>query len=170
MASRPDLPPLSAPRLAIRRSDRLDEAALQSVLDGAPDYHERTFGRVAAPDAAARLLDEVEADPERRVWLLTAQRNGLAVGLVDVWLDQPEPFSAHLGLLVVREAFQGQGYGAEAVQALERALAHAGFRSLRLSVGDENPAAQAFWERLGFSPAGRLEDGVTVYEKALRRP
>lgn len=166
-ADRPALPPLEAPRLAIRPAARADEAALQAVLDGAPDYHERTEGSPASPGAAAHLLDEAEADAQRRVWLIRLKRGGAAAGLLDVWLDQPEPGTAHVGLLLLREALQSQGYGAEAAGALERALAGAGYAALRLSVGDENPGAHVFWERLGYAPVGRLDGGVTLLEKPL---
>jgi RimJ/RimL family protein N-acetyltransferase len=168
-ADRPDLPPLEAPRLAIRPAAREDQAALQAVLDGAPDYHERTEGGPAGADAAARLLDEAEADALRRVWLIRLKRGGAAAGLLDVWLDQPEPGTAHVGLLLLREPLQAQGYGAEAAGALERALAGAGYRTVRLSVGDESPGAHAFWERLGYAPVGRLDGGVTLLEKLLGR-
>jgi ribosomal protein S18 acetylase RimI-like enzyme len=164
---RPPLPDLDAPRLAIRPAGRADAAALQACLDGIPDHFERTEGAPAAPDAALRLLDEAEADPLRRLWLLALHRGGAPVGLIDLWLDQPEPGTAHLGLLAVREPFQGLGYGAEATAALERALAVAGFGLLRLSVGDESPGALAFWERLGFAAVGRLGGGVTVLEKPV---
>jgi len=87
--------------------------------------------------------------------------------VLDLWLHQPEPGTAHVGLLLVAERLQGQGLGAEATAALERSLGAAGFRLLRLSVGDENPGAHAFWERVGFAPIGRLDGGVTLYEKVL---
>ncbi|HET9551632.1 MAG TPA: GNAT family N-acetyltransferase [Anaeromyxobacteraceae bacterium] len=167
MDPRPPLPPLDTPRLVAVEATRAQAAALQACLDGAPDYFERTEGAPAAPDAAERLLDEAEADPLRRVFLLSARRGGGPVGVVDLWLDQPEPGTAHVGLLLVREPLQGQGYGAEAAAALERSLARAGYRHLRLSVGDESPGAQAFWERIGYAPIGRLDGGVTVYEKPL---
>jgi ribosomal protein S18 acetylase RimI-like enzyme len=161
-------PPIatSGPRLSLREAGRDDQAALQACLDGAPGYHELTEGGPAAPDAAAALLDEAEVDPSRRVLLLLPHR-GPAVGLLDLWLDQPEPGTAHVGLLLIREAAQAQGWGAAATALLEQALRAAGFTLLRLSVGDENPGALAFWERLGFAPVGRLDGGVTVLEKLL---
>ncbi len=164
---RPALPPLLASRLEIREAGPDDRAALQAVLDGAPEFHERTEGAPAGPRAAAHLLDEVELDPMRRVWLLSLKRGGAPAGLLDVWLDQPEPGTAHVGLLLLREPLQAQGLGAEAAAALERALAEAGYRHLRLSVGDENPGAAAFWERVGYEAIGRLDGGVTLFEKRL---
>jgi RimJ/RimL family protein N-acetyltransferase len=167
MEDRQALPPLEAPRLAGVEACRADQRGLQGCLEAAPGYFILTEGAPPAADAAARLLDEAEADPARRIILLRSRRGGAAVGVVDLWLDQPEPGTAHLGLLLVAERLQGQGLGAEATGALERSLAAAGYGLLRLSVGDENPGAHAFWERLGFAPVGRLAGGVTVYEKPL---
>jgi ribosomal protein S18 acetylase RimI-like enzyme len=163
----PRLAPLLGPRLAGREAARVDEGLVQACLDAAPGYFVLTEGEPASRDAAARLLDESELDPLRRVLLLLARTGGQPLGLVDLWLDQPEPGTAHLGLLLVRERLQGQGYGAEATAALERSLAAAGYRWLRLSVGDENPGAREFWERVGFAAVGRLEGGVSLYEKPL---
>lgn len=142
-------------------------AGLQACLDGAPGYFELTEGAPAAADAAAGLLVEAEADPERRVFLLVEREGGQPLGVLDLYLHHPEPGVAHVGLLLLREAVQGRGLGREVVEELSRALAAAGFTALRLSVGDENPGARAFWERLGAEPVGRLDRGVAVYELPL---
>jgi ribosomal protein S18 acetylase RimI-like enzyme len=154
-------------RLTVAEATRAGRGALQACLDGCPDYFARTEGAGADPEAADHLLDEAEADPLRRLYLFSLRRGGAAAALLDVWLHQPEPGTAHLGLLLVREALQGQGLGREAVAALEAALAAAGYRALRLSVTDENREVEGFWARLGFATVGRLEHGVTVYEKPL---
>lgn len=161
------LPTISSARLRVLPATREVEAELQACLDDGVAYFQRTEGAPAAPDAAAQLLSEAEADDERRVFLLVPREGGPAVGLLDLYLDQPEPAVAHVGLLLLREAVQGRGLGREAVDALSRALRSAGFTALRLSVGDESPGATAFWERLGAEPVGRLEGGVTVYEVPL---
>ena len=92
---------------------------------------------------------------------------GTAVGVLDLYLHHPEPGVAHVGLLLFRESCQGhrlrRGDGG-------RARARARARRLRraaVSVGDENPGAQAFWERIGFAEMGRLDGGVAVYERPL---
>ena len=157
---------LSSPRALALPATRQGRAELQACLDGAPGYFEAIEGGPAAPDAAARLVEEAEADPERRVLLLRARGDGEPLGVLDLYLHHPEPGVAHVGLLLLREAVQGRGLGREVVEALAGALAGAGFAELRASVADETPGAQAFWERLGFEPAGRLDGGVTVY--ALR--
>jgi RimJ/RimL family protein N-acetyltransferase len=161
---------LATARLLVAEATRPARGALQACLDGCPDYFTRAEGGPAGPEAAARLLDEAEADPLRRLYLFSLRRGRAPAALVDLWLDQPEPGTAHLGLLLVREALQGQGLGREAVAALESALAETGSRTLRLSVTDENREVEGFWARLGFAAVGRLEGGVTVYEKPLAAP
>jgi ribosomal protein S18 acetylase RimI-like enzyme len=155
-------------RLSVVEATRPALEALQVCLDGCPDYFARAARDSAGGEEAAHLLEEAEADPLRRVYLFSLKRGGAPAALLDLWLDQPEPGTAHLGLLLVREALQGQGLGREAMATLEAALAKAGCETLRLSVTDENREVEGFWTRLGFAAVGRLDSGVTVYEKPLR--
>jgi RimJ/RimL family protein N-acetyltransferase len=162
-----DLPSFHGPRLRAVAADRSHVAQLQACLEGAPDYFARTEGGPAAPDAALRLVEETEADPDRRVYSLAPHSGGPAVGIIDLYLRHPDPGTAHIGLLLFREACQGLGYGQETIAALEHALLRAGLTTVRCSVGDENPGALAFWERVGYAEVGRIEGGVTVLEKRL---
>jgi RimJ/RimL family protein N-acetyltransferase len=166
-----DLPELSldGPRLRAVPASGMHAAQLQACFEGAPDYFARTEGRPPRPDEAIHLLADAEVDPQRRVYALIPYAGGPAVGVLDLHLDYPEPGTVQIGLLLFREAAQGLGYGRETCTALETALGNAGYRALRLSVVDENPEAKAFWERLGFWVAGRLDRGVTVYEKPIGR-
>jgi RimJ/RimL family protein N-acetyltransferase len=165
-----ELPPLDGPRLRAVVATRDHAGQIQACFLGAPDYFARTEGGPAGSDAAERLLSEAEADDTRRIYVLIPLTGGPAVGVLDLYLHHPEPGTAHIGLLLFREACQGLGYGKETNAALEHALELAGFTTLRLSVGDENPGARAFWERLGFAEVGRLDRGVTVFEKPLAGP
>ena len=160
---------LRTPRLLVIPADCAQATGIQACFDATPDYFVRTSGRPPGPDDAVRLLADAEADPDRRVFLLVPRSGGPALGVLDLHLDYPEPGAAHIGLLLVRQACQGMGFGKETTAALEGALRRCGYRTLRLAVGDENPGARAFWEGIGFAEAGRLDRGVTVYEKPLRR-
>jgi ribosomal protein S18 acetylase RimI-like enzyme len=162
-----ELPPIEGPRVRALPAGREHAAQLQACFEGAPDYFARTEGSPPARDAAARLLSDAEGDELRRVYLLVHAAGGPAVGMLDLYLHHPEPGVAHVALLLFRESCQGLGYGRETTAALEDALRRAGFAAVRLSVGDENPEAKAFWQRVDFAEVGRLDRGVTVYEKKL---
>jgi ribosomal protein S18 acetylase RimI-like enzyme len=158
---------LDGPRLRALPATAALARQLQACLDGAPGYFLATEGALPAPDAAERLLADAEADDQRLLYLLAPRAGGAPVGLLDLQLAYPEPDTAQIVLLLFRERCQGQGYGRETCAALEAALPARGVRALRLSVVDENTGAHAFWERVGFAAVGRLERGVTVYEKIL---
>jgi ribosomal protein S18 acetylase RimI-like enzyme len=161
------LPAISCRSVRVTAAGEEATPALQAVLDAARDHFVLTAGAPAAPDAARDLLADAAADEARLVYLLHPAAGGAPLGFLDLHLHQPEPGVAHLGVLALRPAARGRGVGREVVEALALALAGAGFTALRLSVGDENPGARAFWERLGFAEVGRLEGGVTVLERAL---
>jgi ribosomal protein S18 acetylase RimI-like enzyme len=162
-----ELPPIEGSRLRAILAGAEHAAQIQACFEGAPDYFARTEGAPPGPDAARRLLADADGDDLRRVFALTPLAGGLAVGVLDLYLHHPEPGVAHIALLLFREACQGLGYGKETTAALEQALVRAGYHTLRLSVGDENPEAKAFWERIGFAEVGRLDRGVGVYEKRI---
>lgn len=162
-----ELPPLEGPRLRAVLATREHMHQIQACFEGAPDYFARTEGGPPVPDAAERLLSDAEGDELRRIYALVPVVGGPAVGVLDLYLHHPEPGVAHIALLLFREACQGLGYGKETTAALEQVLARAGYGTLRLSVGDENPEAKAFWERIGFATVGRLDRGVTLYEKRI---
>ena len=163
----PELAPLEGPRLRGVLAGGAHAQQIQACCEGAPEYFARAEGGPPGPDAAARLLSDAEGDDLRKVYALVPVIGGPAVGVLDLYLHHPEPRIAHIALLLFREACQGLGYGKETTAALEQALARAGYDTLRLSVGDETPDAKAFWERIGFAEAGRLDRGVTVYEKRI---
>jgi ribosomal protein S18 acetylase RimI-like enzyme len=163
----PELPPIEGPRVRAVLASAEQAGQLQACLEGAPDYFTLTEGAPPGPDAAERLLADASGDDLRRVYLLVPVVGGPAVGVLDLYLHHPEPGVAHVALLLFRESCQGLGYGKETTAALEEALLRGGYSALRLSVGDENPEARAFWERMGFAAVGRLDRGVTVYEKRL---
>jgi len=162
-----ELSSLEGPRLRAVAASRENVRQIQACFEGAPDYFARTEGGPPGSDAAERLLADAESDDLRKVYALVPIVGGPAVGVLDLYLHHPEPGVAHIALLLFREACQGLGYGKETTAALEQVLARAGYGTLRLSVGDENPEAKAFWARIGFAEIGRLERGVSVYEKRI---
>lgn len=163
------LPEIAGGGLRATPAAPADAAALQACLDAARDYFVLTEGAPAGRDAARDLLADAEADETRRVFLVRGP-GGPPLGFLDLHLHQPEPGVAHVGVLTLRPEARGRGVGRALIEALARALAAAGFAALRCSVGDENPDARAFWERVGFFEVGRLEGGVTVLERTLAEP
>jgi ribosomal protein S18 acetylase RimI-like enzyme len=162
-----ELPPIEGARVRAVSATAAHVPQIQACFEGAPDYFARTEGAPPGGDAAARLFEDASGDELRRLYALVPLRAGPAVGVLDLYLHHPEPGIAHVSLLLFREACQGLGYGKEISAALEDALVRCGYRTVRAAVGDENPEARAFWERIGYGEVGRLERGVAILEKSL---
>jgi ribosomal protein S18 acetylase RimI-like enzyme len=158
---------IEGPRLRADQATSADIDQIQACLESAPDYFTRAEGEPPHPGTARLMIADAEADDRRQIFVLAPRAGGPAVGVLDLHLHYPEPGTAQIGLLLFREACQGLGYGKETTAAVEAALTRAGYRALRISVADENTEGRMFWERLGFGIIGRLDRGVTVYEKIL---
>ena len=162
-----ELPPIEGARVRAVPATAALAPQIQACFDGAPDYFARTEGAPPGPDAAARLVADAEGDDLRRVYALVPLLGAPAVGVLDLYLHHPEPGIAHVSLLLFRESCQGLGYGKEICAALEDALVRCGYRTVRAAVGDENPEARAFWERIGYAEVGRLDRGVAILERPI---
>lgn len=105
----------------------------------------------------ARFADHI-ADPDWRVWVAELPESGNLVGYVALCPpDLPVPTEAgdlEIRRIYVLSPFKGAGLGARLMaQAVEAARA-AGARRLLLGVFARNHAAQAFYARQGYVPAG----------------
>lgn len=167
--------------LAIRRATAADAATLSALA-------ERTFveafGHLYPPEDLDTFLRESYAVDRQRViletpgyavWLL--EDDGVAVGHAAAGpcgLPNPavEPGDGELKRLYVLAAYQSGGWGGRLFDAAMDWLQAEGPRTVWIGVWSENPGAQRFYARRGFSkvgehtfPVGRVVD----LEFTLRR-
>ncbi len=80
-----------------------------------------------------------------------------------------DPACAWIALLMIAEPCQGRGYGTEAAQHIEDAIFSApGVQAIKLGVLSNNPAALAFWRRMGYREAGRGKDVDSGHDAIIR--
>jgi RimJ/RimL family protein N-acetyltransferase len=152
----------SAPAtLTLRRLEftESDLEALQAVLEAAPDYHRRTHGGAPEPDEAIRLFEEIPPDKkvdEKRVYGIFLGQE--LIGCGDVLYRYPNSDTACIGLLLLREDYQGEGYGRRAYELLEATvLRSSSCRTLRIGVLMTNEDVARFWEKMGFVATGQFK-------------
>jgi ribosomal protein S18 acetylase RimI-like enzyme len=101
--------------------------------------------------------------------VVVAELDARVVGraFVERWGDPP---AAWLGGLVVDEEHRREGVATAIVHYAEQRAADLGYRELRLSVGKDNPAAQALYDGLGYKAVGEdtsaglvSSDGTVVH-------
>jgi ribosomal-protein-alanine acetyltransferase len=103
-------------------------------------------------------------DPDTAV-IVARDRRRMAGFAIMEFLDE----HAHLNLLAVRAGYRKQGIGSALIRWLESSARTAGIFDIRLELRAQNHAAQSFYAKLGYAPAGKragyyagLEDAVCM--------
>ncbi|EKD51601.1 MAG: GCN5-related N-acetyltransferase [uncultured bacterium] len=95
--------------------------------------------------------------------------------VIDYIEDYPETKTVFGGLLLIDQAWRGQGFGRRIMQIFRETLMQQGFEKMRIAVLEQNTNALKVWERAGFkevSPRkkkifGNLESVVVIMDLSL---
>lgn len=147
-----------------------DVAALQRVLEDAPEYTLRVTGHPVRPADAQSLFTALPLglgyDAKH---VFAVELDGNMVGVVDVLDGWPDPSTAHIGLLLVDEPHQQLGIGGLVWQQVETLLiSWPHVRTVRAAVVQTNVQVLPFWTRCGFSDTGERKP-YTSDKLVLRR-
>jgi RimJ/RimL family protein N-acetyltransferase len=116
-------------------------------------------------------IQEIAALPDGITWGIADHMNTL-VGVAQTTFH-PTPRTGWIALLIIRNEFQGSGYGREAATLLENYLfSSPEVTEIGLGILVRNRPAQAFWEKRGYVRiAQRLDTHHNdCYEYRLYRP
>ncbi len=147
------------PDLAVRRADVADAEAVGRLLhDFNTEFDEPTPGPAALADRVRQLL----AAGDTTVLLGGAGPDGVAVlrFRLAIWTQALE---CYLAELYVTPSRRGQGLGRALMEtAIEVARAE-GATHMDLGTGEDDVAARALYESLGFDNRGGRPDGAVNY-------
>jgi ribosomal protein S18 acetylase RimI-like enzyme len=148
------------PRQAsVRRAGPEDADAIGGLLhDFNSEFDEPTPG----PDALARRLRELLASGETIVLLAGPDPDGLAVLRFrpSIWTDALECYLAELYVVPERRR---QGLGLALMETAMEVARAEGATYMELGTGEDDVAARALYERLGFSNREGRPDGPVNY-------
>ena len=102
--------------------------------------------------------ERVNPDVLREMWprgtFLLGEDQGQLVACIFI---EPRAAQAHLGLVSVEPARQGEGLGSQLMTAAESRCRAAGFREMELRFIDHRTELERFYERIGFARTGITE-------------
>lgn len=157
-----------------------DVALLQTLLEQAPRYFRTVTGVSAGPNAATDLLFPTALPPGKSAQdqlVIGAFSASTLIACAALLSGYPSPPVTFIGLLLVAEPWEGQGYGSCFLRRLTGVLQSCGTCDrLRLAVLGTNERAQRFWLRQGFTLTGEREPfscgdihaETLFYERAIR--
>lgn len=73
-----------------------------------------------------------------------------SIAVIDFLKGYPTNDTVFIGLLMVDENIQGEGYGSKIVNGLMKKFKTEGYRTVRIAVIEENDKGLKFWNKLGF--------------------
>lgn len=117
-----------------------DQAALLAGL------HARAFDKAWSPDAVSKMMENPA------VFAVVSYENATPQGFAMAWAAAGD--SELLTVAVLPEA-RRRGLGAALVRAIAKNAAERGAAAMNLEVAEDNAAARALYETLGFTTSGR---------------
>jgi N-acetylglutamate synthase-like GNAT family acetyltransferase len=102
--------------------------------------------------------ERINPDTVREMWprgtFLLGEDHGQILACIFI---EPRAAQAHLGLVSVEPARQGEGLGRELMAAAEARCRAAGFREMELRFIDQRAELERFYQRMGFARTGITE-------------
>ncbi len=158
----------SGPAWYIRPATDADAGALLDVYRACEDF--LALGPVPVASAEMVAKDRALSQEAGGVFCAVCTEAGALCGVLDfIPRYEGRPEVAFLELLMLAQPYRNRGWGARIVAALKQYVAASGTRRLLAGVQANNPAAQRFWLRQGFSiTAGpkMLPDQTICYDLA----
>jgi ribosomal protein S18 acetylase RimI-like enzyme len=147
------------PDLAVRRGEVSDAEAIGRLLhDFNSEFDEATPG----PRRLAKRVRQLLTDGEIAVLLAGPGPDGLAVLYFrpSIWTEALESYLAELYVVPER---RGQGLGRALMEAAIDLARREGADYMDLGTGEQDVAARALYESLGFNNRGGKPDGPVNY-------
>jgi ribosomal protein S18 acetylase RimI-like enzyme len=149
----------ASPEIAVRLGEATDAEAIGRLLhDFNSEFDEPTPG----PDALAERVRQLLAEGEITVLLAGTGPDGLAVLRFrpGIWSEALECFLAELYVVPAR---RGQGLGRALMEAAIELARRQGADYMDLGTAEDDVAARALYESLGFDNRGGKPDGPVNY-------
>ena len=131
-------------------------ALLQRVVEAAPRFAQLLSGAAPGPHEGEEILSLLpEGKTADDKFVYSVELDGVCIGCIDLIRGYPDAATAHIGLLLLAQAYEGCGLGSASLARIET-LVRAWPECSRLRVGivERNARALAFWTRHGFAPTG----------------
>ncbi|KIL36441.1 hypothetical protein SD71_07445 [Cohnella kolymensis] len=120
---------------------------------------------------AEEILEEIRNAAEVGAERYLIRDGERYVGIIEFLMTNPNDGKTWLGLLVIDQAYQSQGYGARSLQRFYEIMKERNVESFRIGVLKDNEPAHQFWNNQGFEPleGERSIEGkqAVIYEKKL---
>ena len=101
--------------------------------------------------ATRELCEDTLCDyPPYKVYSVGMSQNGQAISFLSILEGYPDADTLYIGLLLVDEKFKRKSIGSTIMTVLFTIAADMNFKTLKLSVQENNISGLNFWKKMGF--------------------
>ena len=151
---------------------------LQKVLESAPNYSLKVSGSLPSSAESQSLFSALPPGKEYKdKFVLGFYSDNEMFGCADIIRGYPNEKVAMIGLLLMSEKFQNQGFGRMTYGLVENlCLSWPEIERARIGVVETNSLVMPFWEKMGFLKTGErksysegiIESTNVVLEKIIK--
>ncbi len=151
-------------RFTVRRLKDADVPAMLALAESNPVYYRYHSPAPSAEDMREGLTALPPGKTAADKYYVGFFNGETLAAVLDLVLDYPETGTAFIGLFMLDAAYQGKGVGSSLFSGIADALAHRGYKKLRLAIDRGNPQSEAFWTKNGFIKTGEeYPNGFSAY-------
>jgi RimJ/RimL family protein N-acetyltransferase len=163
-------------KLKILEGRKGEIAAVQRVLEEAPNYYINTSGGSPSPEDGEELFAAIAPGKEfQDKFVFGIYLNNYIIGCIDLCRGFPDESTVMLGLFLLSEKYQRKGLGTKAHKKLEEIIKSWGnFEKIRIGVLVPNQKVLPFWNKMGYAEVKRgtykhadIETEVITLDKTI---
>lgn len=115
------------------------------------DYYWKTDGRPASKDDCIDTIKYCpNGFPKEKCYCIGFSLNDEAAAILSILEDYPNHGTLYIGLFLMNEKFKRKGIASNIINTLLDEAFHTEYKSVKLSVQDNNISGFSFWKKLGF--------------------
>jgi len=162
--------------LKILKDNEKNITAVQRVLEGTSTYCVRVTGHTATREDAEEIFSSIAPGKEYKdKFVFGLHLDNHLIGCIDLCRGYPDESAVMLGLLLLSEKYQRQGFGTQAHKKLEEIIKKwKNFEKIRIGVLIPNLEVLPFWKKLGYTEKARspykqgdIETEVITLDKSI---
>ena len=129
----------------------------ENIFYSNTDYYMITDGRFATKHDCIETIEYAANFPSGMCLLIGFSKNEQAIAFLSLLEGYPRKNTLYLGLFLIDKQFQKMSVGTKIINEVINIAFDSGYKSIKLSVQDNNKSGYPFWQKFGFKKVKRTK-------------
>ena len=129
----------------------------ENIFYSNDEYYMITDGRTATKQDCIETIEYADNFPEGMCQLIGFSEDEDAIAFLSLLEGYPRKSTLYIGLFLIDKQYQKNSIGTKIINEVIDMAFDSGFKTLKLSVQDNNVSGYPFWQKLGFKITKRTK-------------